>query len=88
MNKKTKSWFHGLSAAIIGGGAGAVTASPIAAMIAPDKFNLTTHIGNFFLLAGITFGVNGFMAAMFYLKQSPLPPENGNTEFITKPPTQ
>lgn len=70
-----KNWIYGLLAAIIGGGASAVVAAFSASMIAPGQFNLTDHIGNFFKLAGTTFAINGFMSAMFYLKQSPLPPE-------------
>jgi len=68
-----KHWFYGLIAAFIGGGAGAVTSTVTASLIAPDKFNLGTQLHNFLLLAGVTFVVNGLLSAMAYLKQSPLP---------------
>ena len=84
MNTKSRKWLHGFFAAIIGGGAGAVTGAFGATAIAPDKFNLSGEFGNFLKLAALTFIINGFMSAMFYLRQSPLPPEDFDTTTITK----
>jgi len=75
MTQSTQQWIHGLAAAAIGGGASAVTATVTASMLAPDKFNLAGQLHNFMELAVITFLMNGFLSAMAYLKQSPLPPE-------------
>lgn len=75
MANTVKLWLHGLVAAVIGGGASAVTASVSASLIAPDKFNLSGQLVNFFELAGISFIINGFLSAMAYLKQSPIPSE-------------
>lgn len=85
MKDKTKLWIHKGLAALIGGGASAVTSTFAAGMIAPDKFNLTSQLGDTFKLAAVTFGINGFLSVMFYLKQSPLPPADGETEFVANP---
>ena len=47
---------------------------------APDKFNLTTTsgFGHLMLLMILNFVFSAFVGGMFYLKQSPLPPENEN----------
>jgi hypothetical protein len=70
-----KHWSYGLGAAFIGGGSGAVTATVTASLLAPDQFNLSKQLTHFIELASITFFVNGYLASMNYLKQSPLPPE-------------
>ena len=68
-----KMWLHGLVAAFIGGGAGAVSAGFSAAVLAPDQFNLSTGILPMLKLMVLTFIVSGIVAAMAYLKQSPVP---------------
>jgi hypothetical protein len=73
--KPIEKWSYGLGAAFIGGGAGAVTATVTASLIAPDQFNLSNQLSHFIELASVTFFVNGFLNAMNFLKQSPLPPE-------------
>lgn len=75
MSITARKWAHGLGAAVIGGGASAVTSSFSASAIAPQTFNLGNQVWSFLALAGVTFLVNGLMSAAFYLKQSPLPPE-------------
>jgi hypothetical protein len=77
MKDKTKVWFHRLAAAFIGGGASAVTSGLTAMGFASDKFNLNNVNGVFNVLglAAANFVVSGFLSAMFYLRQSPLPPE-------------
>lgn len=85
MKEKTRLWIHKLVAAAIGGGAGAVTSTITAGMIAPDKFNLSAESTNTLKLALITFALNAFLSVMFYLKQSPLPPADGETPEETKP---
>jgi len=70
-----KQWLHGLGAAFIGGGAAAVSASISASLIAPGKFNLHGGIWDLVELIFVTFGLNGLLTTMAYLKQSPLPDE-------------
>ena len=71
-------WLYGLGSACVGGGASAVVSGFTAMGFAPDKFNFTTGAGvaHFFALALINFAVSAFLSAMFYLKQSPLPPDD------------
>lgn len=78
MNANTKIWLHRLGAAFIGGGAGAVTSGLTSMGIAPDKFNLssTKGLGCLLGMMAANFLVSGILSAMFYLRQSPLPPEN------------
>lgn len=64
----TRAWLHGLLAAFIG----AFASSAGAILVAPDRFNLTSVLG----LRNVALSsiISGFVAAMAYLKQSPLPP--------------
>ena len=63
-----RHWLHGLGAAFIGGGANAVTVMAID----PMKFNLQEGWKNLVT----AFLVSGIVNAAFFLKQSPLPPED------------
>jgi len=69
------NWFYGFMAALIGGGAAAVTAGVSASMLAPGQFNLETgHAAwSMLKLMGLCFAMNGIISSMAYLKQSPLP---------------
>lgn len=60
-------WFHGLSAAFIGGASAGVSV----VVVDPAKFNI--HEGWKNLLEVCL--VNGIIATAAYLKSSPLPPE-------------
>ena len=71
-------WFRGLFAAFISGGAGAFTAGPVAALLAPDEFNLKAGLSRMFWLMGSIFLTQGLLGAFLYLKQAPLP--NWSTE--------
>ena len=73
--KTIQKWRRGLGSAFIGGGAAAVTSTFSAAIIAPNEFNPLHQLGNFLLMAVVAFLINGFLSAMFYLRQAPLPPE-------------
>ena len=65
-----KQWVHGLAAAVIGGGASAVTV----VIVAPDQFNLFDPAALNRLISVV--GVSALVSAALYLKQSPLPPED------------
>ena len=71
-------WIYGLLSAIIGGGAGAVTAAVAAAIIKPQDFAFAD--ASSLKLMFWVFIVNGTLNMFYYLKQSPLPPvvENGD----------
>lgn len=67
-------WIYGLFAALIGGGAGSVTAAFGASLLAPGQFGVGGTQGwNSLKLMGFTFIASGAVAVFAYLKQSPLP---------------
>lgn len=76
LSKQVRSWAHGLIAGVISGGASGVTNGSVASMIAPETFNLHAGLGKLLGLLLATFIIQGFMGAMMYLKQSPLPPDD------------
>lgn len=68
------SWIYGLLAALITGGASAITAGFVAPALAPGQFNYSGDAGWTTLkLMLIMFIVNGLIGAMAYLQKSPLP---------------
>jgi hypothetical protein len=77
-------WLYGLAAAVIGGGASAVTAGIGASMLAPGQFNLSGEGWNVFKLVSLVFAINGMITAMAYLKQSPLPAIESSTSVTVK----
>lgn len=76
LQQQTKAWIHGLIAGVVSGGASGVTNGTVASMIAPETFNIHAGLWKLIGLLLATFLVQGFMGAMAYLKQSPLPPED------------
>lgn len=80
MKHSVRMWFHGLGSAIIGGFANAITVM----IIDPLKFNMQDGWYNV-LTAAI---MSGLVSASFYLKQSPLPDEEGNTDSPQLPPAK
>lgn len=89
MKLRWDKWLYGLGSAVIGGGAGAVVSGLTNMGIAPETFNLTTGAGALKLLlsVGINFGLVGTLSMFFYLKQSPLPQaeSDSNPEAFVKP---
>lgn len=81
MKTQVQKWFYGLSSAMIGGGASAVTSGLTSMGFAPDKFNLQNASGVWHLMGLMiaNFVVSAFLSAMFYLRQSPLPQESEET---------
>lgn len=75
MKKGTQAWLHGLFAALIGGGASAVTSGIVLPGISPAAFNFGAQLFPLFKAAVAMFTVNGLFSAFLYLKQSPLPAE-------------
>lgn len=82
MNIKIKRWFHGLFGGVIGGAATAGTTwlamagAKSAGMDVPD---LNWKALGVILLSGAA------TSAFAYLKQSPLPPLDEDTKFLSKP---
>ena len=70
-----KKWLYGLVAAIIGGGAGSITAAFSATVIDPGSFNVHGGLHHILELMGVTFVMSGLLHAAGYLAQSPLPAE-------------
>jgi hypothetical protein len=82
MTSRSRKWLHGLGAAFIGGGATALTAAmglagahSVGADVTPLTFK---KIGAVFIFSAIS-------STAFYLKQSPLPPEEPDETQETKP---
>lgn len=63
-------------AALISGGAGGIVNGFAAIGIKPDVFNLSSGLGPVLQLAGISFVLNAILGIAFFLKQSPLPPDD------------
>lgn len=78
--KSIMHWMYGLLAALIGGGASAVTSSITASMLAPNSFNLHDQRDALVALVYWTFTINGALTAFAYLAKEPLPPWDGETE--------
>jgi len=66
-------WLYGLLFAVIGGGAGSVSAAIGVNIVDPKDWNVTDHPAHLLYLMGVCFCVNGFIAFFGYLKQKPLP---------------
>lgn len=88
MKNTTRKWLYGLGSASIGGGCAAIISGITSMGIDPEKFNIQNGAGFFHLMEMIVinFVFSGILSAVFYLKQSPLPPETFDTTTITKQP--
>ena len=74
-------WIYGLFAALIGGGAGSVAATVGAMGLAPGQFGVAGSAGwSSLKLMGFTFLFTGAISAFAFLKQSPLPPKEEETD--------
>lgn len=90
MKRTTSKWLHGLAATFIGGGASAIVSGLTSMGFAPDKFNLSDLKGFAHLLGMMlaNFAVTGFLSAAFYLRQSPLPPDEDISPSPETKPTE
>lgn len=64
-------WTRGLVAALIGGGAGAVTSGFGNIIVDPKDFNIYT--GKLWAVMGACFLINGVLSMMAYLHNKPIP---------------
>lgn len=87
---KPWTWFWGLLAGFVQGGAAALSSGPTAALFAPTEFSIKTPDGfrNLWLFMIIVFVQAGLGGAMFYLAKTPVPQliedSTGHTELISK----
>lgn len=72
MAKPLRVWLHSLIAALISGGANGLTVM----IVSPTDFNFGAGIGKL----GQVFAVGSLIGLAGFLKQSPLPPEDTNTQ--------
>lgn len=84
MFKNVRAWIYGLFAAMIGGGASAVSSGVSGMVVAPETFNLSGGLGKTLKLMGATAVVGAATHVVTYLKQSPVPPPGDDTTFIKK----
>lgn len=78
-----EAWVYGLFSALIGGGAGAVSAAIGVNLLDAKDWNLSDHPGHLFALMGTCFVINGSISSFAYLAKSPLPQVETVTE-VTK----
>lgn len=76
MSRTFLTWLHGLGAAFIGGGSGAVSAAFGVNIVDPKDWNMTdwSHSRHMLFLMGIVFFIQGALTAFAWLSKSPLPP--------------
>jgi hypothetical protein len=68
-----RMWVHGLTAAFVGGFAGAVDSGIALILIAPETFNLSSGLRKTLLTVSVLGLLTGIKFAAAYLKQSPNP---------------
>lgn len=83
MTANTRTWLHGLSAAFIGGAAGAIETALILPAFDPVKFNFGDNLKTM-LTACVVFGfLSGVKTTVTYLKQSPIPSDLAVQQTVT-----
>jgi hypothetical protein len=71
-----KVWLKGLVAAFVSGFSGSITSAFTATQLAPESFNMNGGLMLTLKLMVATGILQGFVGAMLYLKQSPVPPDD------------
>lgn len=80
MRTKVRRWLYGLASGFVGGMAGALDGGLALLIIAPQDFNLGPQLKKTLLTVLVLGVLTGLKVAFAYLKQSPLPPEDGTEE--------
>ena len=80
MKLNWEQWLLGLVAAVVQGGAGAVTAAIGASWVAPNEFNLSVGFAHTMELMGAVFVINGLLGFFSYLAKHPTPEWDGATD--------
>src|SRR5271166_3201450 len=73
-------WLRGLVAAVISGGASAVTSGVVVTMVDPQHFNAGTS--GFWKIVVAMFAANAFMGGMLFLRQNPVPTAKTTTTTV------
>ena len=66
-------WIKGLVGAAISGTSAAISSGVSVSLIAPDKFNLSSELGNMIKMVLVTAGVAFVVSVSKYLKDHPMP---------------
>lgn len=66
-------WFKGLVGAAISGTSAAISSGVSVSLIAPDKFNFNSELGNMIKMLLVTAGVAFVVSVTKYLKDKPMP---------------
>lgn len=74
---KWRVWIKGLVAATVAGAASALSAGISANVLAPETFNMNGGLMMMLKLAAMSAALNGLLGAAMYLKQSPVPADDG-----------
>lgn len=81
------NWLRGLVAAIISGGAGAISGGLAVTLKDPNHYNLQDGLGNVMSIMSTAFIINGLIGAAMYLTKSPLPEFKTVTTTVEKTET-
>jgi predicted lipid-binding transport protein (Tim44 family) len=73
---KARQWLRGLVGGMIGGAAGAIDSGLALMILDPKDFNLGPALRHTLVTVAVLGLLVGIKSAAFYLKQSPLPPED------------
>lgn len=84
MTLNQRRWWYGLIAGFFGGVWTSIDSGLAVMIIAPKEFNLDTGLSKTLLTMLVLGLLAGAKVAVAYLKQSPLPPMNGDTEWVQK----
>ena len=89
MSRNTLKWLHGLGAALIGGGAGAVSTIFGVNLVDPKDWNVQDwpHAKHMLFLMVIVFTIQGAVAAFAWLSKDPLPSLDDATPATVKTET-
>lgn len=84
MSRTFLTWLHGLGAAFIGGGSGAVSAAFGVNIVDPKDWNMADwqHSRHMLFLMAIVFLIQGALTAFAWLSKSPLPPLDAETAAV------
>jgi len=88
MTRNQRKWWYGLGAGFLGGLWGSIDSGLAVMVMAPKEFNLDDKLWHTFTAMGVLGLLDGVKVAVAYLKQSPLPPMNGDTEIFIAPTPQ